>query len=90
MGVKIYLHPNMCHLTDNQDIVETTGRTVGECILQLIKRYPELNDLVFDKDGILKTFIEIWVNRTAAYPNELERKVEDGDEIHLLITIAGG
>ena len=90
MGVKIHLHPDMCHLSDNNEIVEITGYTVGECILQLIDMYPGLKDLVFDKDGVLKPFIEIWVNRTAAYPNELERNVEDGDEIHLLITIAGG
>jgi hypothetical protein len=30
------------------------------------------------------------VNRKAAYPDELGRKVEDGDEIHLTLTIAGG
>jgi hypothetical protein len=67
-----------------------TGGTVGECIEQLIVRQPALRDLVFYKDGQLQTFIEIYVNRKAAYPDELTRKVEDGDEIHLTISIAGG
>ena len=71
-------------------MVETSGHTVGECLLQLTNRYPGLEEMVFDKDGLLKNFIEIWVNRVAALPDELERNVKDGDEIHLLITIAGG
>jgi molybdopterin converting factor small subunit len=88
--IRIHLHPDLSYLADNNDVVETAGCTVGECIEQLISRYPALRDLVFYKDGHLQTFIEIYVNRKAAYPEELTRKVVDGDEIHLTMTIAGG
>jgi molybdopterin converting factor small subunit len=88
--IGILLHPDMCYLIGNNEVVETAGSTVGECIGQLIARYPALSELVFYKDGQLQTFIEIYVNRKAAYPDELNHKVEDGDEIHLTITIAGG
>jgi hypothetical protein len=80
----------MCYLAGSNEAVETVGRTVGECIEQLIARYPVLRELVFYKDGQLQTFIEIYVNRKSAYPDELCRKVEDEDEIHLALTIAGG
>jgi molybdopterin converting factor small subunit len=80
----------MCYLIGNNEAVETAGNTVGECIEQLIARYPALRELVFYKDDQLQTFIEIYVNRKAAYPDELSHKVEDGDEIHMTITIAGG
>lgn len=80
----------MSYLAGDKDVVETTGGTVGECIEQLIGRYPTLGDLIFHKDGQLQTFLEIYVNRQAAYPNELTRQVKDGDIIHLTITIAGG
>ena len=90
MSIRIHLHPDMSYLAGNNDVVETTGGTVGECIEQLIARYSALRELIFYKDGQLQTFIEIYVNRKAAYPDELSRKVEDGDEIHLTITIAGG
>jgi molybdopterin converting factor small subunit len=80
----------MSYLAGNNEFVETAGSTVGECIEQLIARFPALRDLVFYKDGQLQTFIEIYVNRKAAYPDELSRKVKNGDEIHLTITIAGG
>lgn len=80
----------MYYLADNNEFIETSGNTVGECIDQLIQRYPGLKELVFYKDGQLQTFIEIYVNRKAACPNELAWPVRDGDEIHIIMTIAGG
>ena len=88
--IRIHLHPEMSYLAGNNDVVVTAGGTVGECIEQLLARHPALRELVFYKDGQLQTFIEIYVNRKAAYPDELNRKVADGDAIHLTITIAGG
>jgi molybdopterin converting factor small subunit len=88
--VRIHLHPDMSYMIGDNEVVETTGGAVGECIEQLIVRYPALRELIFYKDGQLQTFIEIYVNRKAAYPDELSRKVKDGDEIHLTMTIAGG
>jgi molybdopterin converting factor small subunit len=88
--IRIHLHPDMAYLAGNNDVVETAGSTVGECIGQLIARHPALKDLIFHRDGPLQTFCEIYLNRKAAYPGELSRKVKDGDEIHLTITIAGG
>jgi molybdopterin converting factor small subunit len=90
MSIRIYLHPDMAYLACNNDFVETAGSTVGECIEQLIARHPALRELIFYRDGHLQTFMEIYVNRKAAYPDELNHKVEDGDEIHLTLTIAGG
>jgi len=90
MTVRIHLHPDLCHLADGNEIVETSGDSVGDCIRQLIARCPALEEFIFYKDGQLQTFIEIYLNRKAAYPDELGRKVKDGDEIHLILTIAGG
>jgi molybdopterin converting factor small subunit len=88
--IRIHLHPDLSYLAGNNEVMETAGGTVGDCIERLITRYPALKELVFYKDGQLQTFIEIYVNRKAAYPDELTCKVEDGDEIHLTLTIAGG
>ncbi len=90
MSVKVYLHPDMWALADNNEVVEVDGTTVGECIRGLMARYPALGELIFYKDGQLQTFIEIYVNRKVAYANELEWAVGDVDVIHLMITIAGG
>ena len=80
----------MSYRAGNNDVVETAGSTVGECIEQLLSLHPALREMIFYRDGQLQTFCEIYLNRKAAYPDELSRKVKDGDEIHLSITIAGG
>jgi hypothetical protein len=41
------------------------------------------------KDQLLKN-VEVYLNRESAYPNELVKPVKDGDEIHLVVMLAGG
>jgi molybdopterin converting factor small subunit len=90
LSVEIHLHPNFYALADDNETVEVQGATVGACIDALVSRYPGLRKRVYDKDGQLQPFIEIYVNRRAACPDELKWSVDDGDRIHLIVTIAGG
>ncbi len=90
MSVTVYLHSDMYYKAENNRTFDATGKTVGECISQLVARYPGVGELVFDENGRLKSFVEIWVNRQASFPEGLEKPVNDGDEIHLLFMIAGG
>jgi len=41
------------------------------------------------KDQLLKN-VEIYLNRESAYLDELVKPVKDGDEIHLVVMLAGG
>lgn len=90
MSVEIHLHPNFYALADENETVEVQGATVGACIDALVFRFPRLRKRIYDKDGQLQPFIEIYVNRRAACPDELKWPVDDGDRIHLIVTIAGG
>jgi molybdopterin converting factor small subunit len=90
MSIKIDLHPNMYHLADNQKVVEVQGNTVAECLNILIQRYPGVKDLIFDKTGKLNRWTEIYVNAESAYPDELAKEVKDGDDIQILLILAGG
>ncbi len=90
MSVKIHLHPFLYNLIDDKEIVETTGSTVGECINQLISRFPALRDYIFYKNNELHANIAIYVNLKNIGLNELEWPVKDGDRIHLMLIVAGG
>ena len=90
MTVKINLHKTHREFTDGREIVEVAGNTVGTCIEDLVKRYPGLKAKLFDEKGILRNFIEIYLNMESAYPDELKRSTKDGDEIHIVILLAGG
>ena len=90
MSVKINIHPFLHHLTNDQDVVEVNGSTVGQCLEQLTARFPELRQWLFGKDGNLTGLVDIYVNLESSYPEELAKPVKDGDELHIIIIIAGG
>lgn len=90
MSVKINIHPSLYHLTSNQAVVEVGGNTVGQCLEQLISRFPALKESLFAKNGKLNNVVEIYVNMKSSYPEELAKPVKDGDELHILMVLAGG
>jgi molybdopterin converting factor small subunit len=90
MSIKIHLHTSHRQHTDGLSTVPVDGRTVGECIDDLIRRYPDMRKALFDKKGSLKNIIEIYLNMASAFPDELAKPTKDGDEIHITILLAGG
>ena len=90
MSIKIHIHKSHRQFTDGHSVVDVKGKTVGECLEDLIKKYPGMKENLFDTKGNLLNVIEIYVNLESAYPNELIKKVSNGDEIYLTAKLAGG
>lgn len=90
MAVKVHLHLTLRRLTNGQEILEVDGTTVGECLKNVVKKYPAMESSIFGKNGKLSNIVEIYVNLQSAYPNELAKQVKDGDQIHLTMMLAGG
>ncbi len=72
-------------------IVEVDGSTVGECLDDLIRRYPELDRLIHQGDMLQ---VLIGVNSEGAVPinsaHTPERGLRSGDEIRILAILSGG
>ena len=90
MSVRIIIHPLLYHVTNNQEVIEVNGSTVGECLKEFVAHFPETNKVLFDNDGNLLGYVDIYVNGESAYPEELAKPVKDGDELHIVLIIAGG
>lgn len=90
MSVKIHIHTTHRQFTDGQESVSVEGKTVGECLNNLIKKFPKMEKAIFAKKDKLLNNIEVYLNHTSAYPDELSKPVKDGDEIHLITMLAGG
>jgi molybdopterin converting factor small subunit len=90
MPVKVHIHITHRQFTNGLDVVPAEGNTVGECLHSLIRQYPGMEKALFSKKDKLLNVVEVFVNHTPAYPNELIKPVKDGDEIHLLVMLAGG
>ena len=88
MSIKV-ISPLLYNYT-NQQVAEVNGKTVGECLDNLTKRFPDLKRLFFDENGNLHDYLWIYVNKQSASSNELDKPVKDGDEIHIIVLIEGG
>jgi len=90
MSVQIDIPPLLRHLTDGATTAQVKGSTVGDCLNDFIKQYPKTRRLLFDKDGKLVRYVEVYINKATAYPEELTKPVNEGDEISLVYVISGG
>jgi len=90
MAANVHIHKTHRQFTNGLDVVMVEGKTVGECLAQLIRQFPGMEKALFARKDKLQNNIEIFVNDGTAYPNELIKPVKDGDEIHLVVMLAGG
>ncbi len=90
MSVTKNIHPVLHSFTGGQDIVPVEGSTVGQCLEQLVARFPAIKERLFDRDGKLLSHVDLYLNGESAYPEELARPVKDGDELHIVLMISGG
>lgn len=90
MSITVKLHPILQKLAGGQELVEVTGHNTGECLEDLESRYPVIKQMIRDNRGQLRRYCEIIVNSKSTYPNELTTPVKDGDQIHIMIFVAGG
>ncbi len=90
MSVTINLHPTLHQFTNGQTIVKVKGNTVGQCLDDLIRQFPQIKRWLFDKTGELHNYVDIYVNQESFYPEELAKPVKDGDELYITLIIAGG
>jgi molybdopterin converting factor small subunit len=90
MGVKVNLHVTLRQHTGGREAVEVEGKTVGECLRNVVKQFPALEAAIFDKKRGLSHLVEVYLNHQSAYPDELAKPVKEGDEIHVTMMLAGG
>jgi molybdopterin converting factor small subunit len=90
MSVTINMHKTHRRHVDGLSSVQVEGKTVGQCLEQLVAQYPALKEPLFEKRGKLRNTIEIYVNLESAYPEELAKPVTDGDEVYITVMLAGG
>jgi len=90
VSVTVSLHEYFQDFTRGQTVVEAKGRTVAALIDDLEARYPGIKGHLVDKKGKLQGFVELFVNSQIVYPEDTGMSVQDGDEVEVLMIVAGG
>jgi molybdopterin converting factor small subunit len=90
MGVKVIIAETFQTATAGTDIIEVQGETVGQCLIETVRKYPGLEKLWFEKKGKLAHYMLLFINGENVHGEGLGQKVKEGDEIYPMLIIGGG
>ena len=91
MAVEVRIPTVFRKFTDGQSVVEVEPGTISDLVNQLEKRYPGLQGQLLTESGDLHRFVNVYVNdEDARYLDKLSTKVDEGDTVSLLPSVAGG
>jgi adenylyltransferase/sulfurtransferase len=91
MGLKVLLPTALRHLVGNQDEVELSGGNIAELMSGLVQKYPELKKHLFNEEGKLRNFVNVYVNDDdVRYLQQDQTPVKEGDVVSIVPSIAGG
>jgi len=89
MSIRVNLTPYFRDIVERKETLEANGHTVGEVIDDIDRDIRDLRKNV----SIIRAnqwISGIYVNQETAFPDELNRKVKDNDEVTILTVIGGG
>ncbi|MEK7793517.1 MAG: ubiquitin-like small modifier protein 1, partial [Candidatus Hydrogenedentota bacterium] len=91
MSVKVLIPTALRQYAGGKDTVELNGVKVGEVLKNLVTEYPGLKSHLFNDNGDLRNFVNVYVNdENIRSLNLNDTNVANGDEVTLVPAVAGG
>lgn len=90
MSVEVELSSVFGRYTDNHLNIKVEGKTVRECLHDLVQQFPKLKRMLLDKDGNLMYSYDFYINGESVYPKDMNAPLKDGDKLNVLYVIHGG
>ncbi|MDD5206649.1 MAG: MoaD/ThiS family protein [Desulfobacterales bacterium] len=88
MSIKLHLPSRFYYLYEGRDVREVEGKTVAECLDELVRIIPIMKKALSYASGALDPDIKVLVNQERVGKEGLARKVNDGDDIHFVLGTA--
>lgn len=88
MGVKIKLNLAFQELAGSKEKEEVNGNTARQCLNDFMNRFPQTRNWLFDPNGSLQSLVLI--NGETVSQEQLDRPVNENDELWILNILEGG
>jgi molybdopterin synthase sulfur carrier subunit len=91
VAIKVRVPGALRRLTQGTSIVEVEGRTVSEALDALEHRYPGFRERLYDREGQLRQFVNIYRNdEDIRFGQGLSTPLTDNDDLSIVPAVAGG
>jgi len=70
--------------------MKVEGKTVRECLHDLVRQYPDLKRMLLNEDGNLMHSYDFFINGESVYPKDMNLPLKDGDKLNVVYVIHGG
>ena len=88
---KILIPTPLRQFAEKKDSVEVDGATVGEVLAALTTAYPDMKKNLFNDEGKLRSFVNVYVNdEDIRFLEKDKTAVAATDTISIVPSIAGG
>lgn len=91
MAVKIRIPGALRQHTRGAAIVEVEAQDVSQALEALDKKFPGLRERLYDSDGQLRQFINVYRNdEDIRFGSGLKTPLSDNDDLSIVPAVAGG
>ena len=91
MSVSVRIPTPLRKMTNEQDMVSSTGDSLAALVEALEGDYPGLKDRLIDESGELRRFVNVYVNgEDVRFLDGLATPLKSGDEVSIVPAVAGG
>ncbi len=90
MSTTVHLYSNLQRYTGDQITVDVDGSTVGQCLNNLMEKYPRIKPALFDKNGQLQSLVNLSINLQSVRSEPLNTPLKPGDQLYIILIAMGG
>ena len=91
MATTVFIPTPLRPFTDQQATVQVAGANVGEVLQNLVTVHAELRNHLFNADGKLRSFVNVYVNdEDIRYLSKEQTAVSASDTVSIVPSVAGG
>ena len=90
MAIKVTIPTALRRFANGQATVEVPGGTISEVLGNLTTEHAQLRPHLYDDDGKLRNFVRVYVNDEDIRARGDDAQINEGDEISIVPSIAGG
>ncbi|GAA2349845.1 MoaD/ThiS family protein [Streptomyces cuspidosporus] len=80
----------LLRFTNYENEIEVGGATVRDGLTALTERYPDLAEVLMDREGSVRATHLIALNGEKLTPTELDREATEDDRVDIVTAISGG